>query len=112
MKESSILKGVFYQEIRGDLLGEIEKRINSEMYVINEKVNKMKEWYTGALVITGLVASLVGVGGGVLYSNYRVNENNKILEQRVSGLQTQIEMPQAMMQMRMEQIQKKLDTYE
>ena len=108
------MKGSFYEEIKNEVLKDIEKVYAPKFGILEEKIGDLKQRGKTALIITSLVASLMGIGSGMLYSTHNDKKQDEMLEEKMLEQKLIImdmdKMPAlTMMQIRMQEMQKGLD---
>ena len=54
-------------------MGKVDERVNDKVNELYGKIDGLKARFTGYLIITGLVASLIGAGFGI-YNQRRISE--------------------------------------
>ena len=80
------MEGSFERQIEDKIMGKVDERVNDKVNELYGKIDGLKARFTGYLIITGLVASLIGAGSGyLLHQNLEnkvrnLEDKNKIVE--------------------------------
>ena len=80
------MEGSYERQVKDKIMGEVDKIVNDKVSELYGKIDGLKARFTGYLIITGLVASLIGAGSGyLLHQNLEnkvrnLEDKNKIVE--------------------------------
>ena len=86
------MEGSYERQIEKEIMGKLNEKINDEVSGLYKMINNLKARHTGYLIVTGLVASLIGGSVGYVLNN-RSEKEIKDLDTKVSLIYLQSTMP-------------------
>ena len=82
------MEGSFERQIEDKIMGKVDERVNDKVNELYGKIDGLKARFTGYMIITGLVASLIGGSVGYVLNN-RTEKEIKDLDTKVSSIYLQ-----------------------
>ena len=82
------MEGSYERQIEDKIMGKVDERVNDKVNELYGKIDGLKARFTGYLIITGLVASLIGGSVGYVLNN-RTEKEIKDLDTKVSSIYLQ-----------------------